>query len=134
MELGIDAAVNQFLNVYTNYSYQWDPEVEGFPISEINLPPNNRFNVGFNFSYERFLGNLSASYTSDAFWQDVLDARFAGTTDAYTIVNAGFGVRWAGDKVVTSVKVTNLANEEILQHIFGDVMRRQVVGEVRFAF
>jgi iron complex outermembrane receptor protein len=134
VELGIDAALNNYVNVFTNYSYQWDPEVEGFDISEVNLPPNNRFNAGFNFSRGRFLGNMSVSYTDEAFWQDVLDARFAGTTDAYTLVNAGFGVRWAGDRLVTSVKVTNLANEEILQHIFGDITKRQVVGELRFTF
>ena len=70
----------------------------------------------------------------EAYWQDVLDARYAGITDAFTLVNAGFGVRWAGDRVTTSVKVTNLANQEVMQHIFGDVLKRQVVGEVRVAF
>ena len=134
VELGIDVALSQYFNVFTNYSYQWDPEVEGFPLSEVNLPPNHRFNAGFNFSRGRFLGNLAVNHTDEAFWQDVLDARFSGVTDAYTLVNAGFGVRWAGDRLVTSIKVTNLANEEILQHIFGDITRRQVVGELRFTF
>jgi outer membrane receptor protein involved in Fe transport len=138
VELGVDAVVNQYLNVFTNYSYQAMPEVEDFPagttINDINWPAKNRFNAGFDFSYSRFLGNLAVSYTSEAYWQDVLDARFAGTTDAYTLVNGGFGVRWLDDRVTTSIKVTNLANEEIKQHIFGDVMRRQVVGEVRMTF
>jgi iron complex outermembrane receptor protein len=134
IELGVDGSLNRYVNVYTNYSYQWEPTVEGFPISEINLPPNHRVNAGFNFSYARVLGNLSVSRTSDAFWQDVLDARFAGRTEAYTLVNLGAGVRWAGGKVVTSLKITNLANEEIMQHVFGDVLRRQVIGEVRFGF
>jgi outer membrane receptor protein involved in Fe transport len=134
IELGVDASVNRYLNVFTNYSYQWDPEVDGFPITEINLPPNNRFNAGFNFSYSRFLGNLAVSYTDDAFWQDVLDERFAGRTEAYTLVNGGVGVRWAGDRLVTSLKVTNLANKEVLQHVFGDIIKRQVVGELRFTF
>jgi len=35
---------------------------------------------------------------------------------------------------VTSIKVTNLANEEIMQHVFGDVIKRQIVGELRFGF
>jgi outer membrane receptor protein involved in Fe transport len=136
IELGVDAAVNQYLNVFTNYSYQWDPDPESanFAIGELNLPPNNRFNAGFNFSYSRFLGNLAVNYTDEAFWQDVLDSRFHGTTDAYTLINGGFGVRWAGNKLVTSIKFNNLANEEVLQHIFGDVMRRQVIGEVRVTF
>jgi iron complex outermembrane receptor protein len=134
IELGVDAAVNRYLNVFTNYSYQADPVVKGFDPSEANMPPNHRFNAGFNFSVRRYLGNLSVSYTDDAYWQDVLDARFAGLTEAYTLVNGGFGVRWLGEKVVTSVKVTNLGNHEIQQHVFGDIMRRQVIGEVRFAF
>jgi len=28
----------------------------------------------------RFLGNMAVSYTGEAYWQDVLDARYAGTT------------------------------------------------------
>ena len=62
------------------------------------MPANNRFNAGFNFSHDRYLGNLSVSYSGEAYWQDVLDLRFAGTTDAYTLVNGAFGVRWFGDK------------------------------------
>jgi iron complex outermembrane receptor protein len=138
VELGVDAAVNQYVNVFTNYSYQAMPEVEDLPpgttINDINWPPRNRFNAGFDFSASRFLGNLAVSFTDEAYWQDVLDARYAGTTEAYTLVNAGFGIRWAGDRVVTSIKTTNVANEEVMQHIFGDVLKRQVVGEVRLTF
>jgi iron complex outermembrane receptor protein len=138
VELGADASVNRYLNVFANYSYQWMPEIEDFPagltINDINWPAKNRFNLGFNFNYQRYLGNLSVSYTDQAYWQDVLDVRFAGTTDAFTLVNGGFGVKWLGEKVVTSIKVTNLANQEVQQHIFGDILRRQVVGEARFTF
>ena len=133
--MGVDAKVNRYLNAFANYSYQWDPEALNLStVLELNLPPNNRFNAGFNFSYSRFLGNLSVNYTDQAFWQDVLDARFHGTTDAYTLINGGFGVRWAGERLVTSIKVTNLANKEIMQHVFGDVIKRQIVGELRFGF
>ena len=135
IELGIDTSVNRYLNAFANYSYQWDPEALNLAtVLELNLPPNNRFNAGFNFSYSRYLGNLSVNYTDQAFWQDVLDARFHGTTDAYTLINGGFGVRWAGERLVTSIKVTNLANKEIMQHVFGDVIKRQIVGELRFGF
>jgi hypothetical protein len=43
-------------------------------------------------------------------------------------------VKWAGDKLTTSVKVVNLLNDEIQQHIFGDVMKRQFVFELRVNF
>ncbi len=138
VELGIDVAANRYLNVFTNYSFQAKPVAKDLPrgttIDDINWPPKNRFNAGFDFSYRRFLGNMTANHTDEAYWQDVLDARFAGTTEPYTTVNAGFGVRWAGERVVTSIKLTNLTNEEVMQHIFGDVFKRQVVGEVRFTF
>jgi hypothetical protein len=138
LELGIDAALNRYVNVFTNYSFQAKPTAEELPpgttINDINWPAKNRFNAGFDFSYARFLGNMAVSYTGETYWQDVLDLRYAGTTDAYTLINGGFGVRWAGERLVTSIKVTNLANEEVLQHIFGDVLKRQVAGEVRLTF
>jgi outer membrane receptor protein involved in Fe transport len=134
VELGVDLSLNRYVNVFTNYSYQADPDVEGFDPSETNFPPNNRFNAGFDFSVSRYLGNFSVNYAGSAYWQDVLDQRFAGSTDAYTLVNGAFGVRWLGDRITTSLKVNNLANEEVQQHIFGDIIKRQIVGEARFSF
>ncbi len=128
-ELGVDGAVSQALNVFANYSYQAEP-VPDFALSEINLPPTNRFNVGFNFSQGMFLGNASVSYVDDAFFQDVLDARFAGPTEAYTQVNGAFGVKFFRDKLTTSIKVINLLDEDIQSHVFGDIMKRQVIGEL----
>jgi outer membrane receptor protein involved in Fe transport len=138
IELGVDTALNSSLTAFVNYSYQWMPEIEDFPagttINDINWPAENRFNIGLNVNYTKWLGNFSVNYTDDAYWQDVLDARFAGTTDAFTLVNGSIGYRWLNEKVVTTLKLTNIFNEEIQQHIFGDIVRRQVVGEVRFAF
>ena len=64
----------------------------------------------------------------------MLDARYAGTTDAFTLLNGSFGVKWMGGRLVTSVKGNNLANQEVMQHVFGDVMKRSIVGEVKIAF
>ena len=74
------------------------------------------------------------SYSGDAFWQDVLDARYHGTTDAYTMINGGFGVKWINDRITTSIKGTNLGNQKIQQHVFGDIVKRQIVGELRVNF
>ena len=60
----------------------------------------------------------------------MLDSRYHGTTEAYTLVNGTVGYRLS-DTFTASLKVLNLFNQEIQQHIFGDVMRRQVVLEVR---
>mgnify|MGYP000657411584 CR=1 FL=1 len=132
-ELGIDGAVSQGLNLFANYSYQAEPEPD-FALSEINLPPTNRFNAGFNFSQGMFLGNASVSFVDDAFFQDVLDARFAGPTQSYTQVNGAFGLKFLRDKVTATIKVINLLDEDIQSHVFGDFLKRQVIGELRFQF
>jgi outer membrane receptor protein involved in Fe transport len=133
-ELGVNSQVNDNVGMFVNYSYQATPEPSGFALSELNLPPKNRFNIGANFSRDRYLGDLSVAYTDSAFWQDVLDERYHGTTDSYTLVNGGFGVKWAANRVTTSVKVFNLLNKEIHEHVFGDILKRQVVGELRVQF
>lgn len=132
-ELGIDTTMNRFVNLFANYSYQAEPEPDGFDISELNLPAENRFNAGLGLTYNRFFGNLAVSYSDSAFWQDVLDARYAGITEAYTLVNGGLGYRW-NDRFTTSVKVVNLTNDDVQQHVFGDIMKRQVMAELRVNF
>ena len=60
--------------------------------------------------------------------------RYAGLTESYTLVNGAFGVRWFGDRLTTSIKAVNLGNQEVQQHIFGDILKRQILGEVRVGF
>jgi len=135
LEFGVDSAVNDNVSVYANYSWQGEPEPEDFPLSELNLPAEHRFNAGFNFIVNRFLGSLGVSYSDEAFWQDVLDARYHGRTDAYTLVNASAGIRFgARNNIQLMLKGTNLTNEDIQQHIFGDIIKRQFAGEVRINF
>ena len=134
LELGIDSWLRSNVNVFANYSWQGEPEPDGFDISELNLPPTHRFNIGAGYNGTRALANLSVSYTDDAFWQDVLDDRFHGTTEAYTMINGGAGLKWMGGQVTTSLKFINLANEDVQQHVFGDILKRQVIGELRVVF
>ena len=143
IELGLDVTVSNHVNAFANYSWQSNPSLTTGAIpdpretgksSEYNFPPNNRFNIGMNASYGRFFGDLAVSYQGEAYWQDVLDARYAGTTDPFTLLNGGFGARWMGGKFITSIKGTNLANQEVMQHVFGDVIKRSVVGEVKVVF
>ena len=74
------------------------------------------------------------NYQDEAFWQDVLDARFHGPTESYTQVNGAVGMRWMDDKLTTTLKLINLFDKEIQSHVFGDVLRRQVIGELRVQF
>ena len=64
----------------------------------------------------------------------MLDARFAGPTQSYTQVNGAFGVKWLRDKLTTSIKVINLLDEDIQSHVFGDILKRQIIGELRVTF
>jgi hypothetical protein len=132
-ELGVNATVNRNVGMFANYSFQATPTAN-FDLSELNLPAKNRFNIGANFATGRFLGDLNVTYSDSAFWQDVLDDRYHGTTKAYTLVNGGFGVKWANNRITTAVKGMNLANQTIQQHVFGDIVKRQIVAELRVNF
>jgi len=60
---------------------------------------------------------------------------FSGYTEGYTVINAGAGVRWgAGSRYAAGVKVSNLANTRIQNHIFGDILKRRISGEFKVRF
>jgi hypothetical protein len=105
-----------------------------YPTEEISISPPNRVNAGVSYDGARFVGSGSVNWTDKAFWVDVLDRTTHGGTDAFTMVNALLGVKFNGGRVVASVKGTNLLNEKIQQHIFGDIIKRSVMGELRFKF
>jgi len=134
VELGVNTTLNSYFDVFANYSWQSEPEPEGFPLSELNLPATNRFNAGVATNYKRFLGNVSVSYSDSAYWQDLLTSTYAGTTEAYTLVNASLGARWMGDRFTTTIKATNIGNDDVQQHAFGDVIKRQIMAELRVNF
>ena len=136
-ELWVDRRISRFASTWFNYSWQDEPRIleadDPFPPNELGLPPTHRANVGVSLDASRFLGNVSVSAASAAFWSDVLTPEYHGYSDGYTMVNGSFGVKWNGGAITTLVKVTNLFNQSIQQHIFGDILRRTVVGEVRFS-
>ena len=132
-ELGVNSSLNPMLGVFANYSFQATPQVN-FSLSEVNLPPKNRFNAGVNFTRDRYLGDLVVTYSDSAFWQDVLNDPYHGTTKAYTMVNGSFGVKWLRNRVTTSVKSTDIGNQAIQQHVFGDIIKRSVIAELRVNF
>jgi outer membrane receptor protein involved in Fe transport len=133
IELSVDARLNRAIDVFSNYSWQAQPVTTGFNVSEINLPPGNRFNAGLSFDYKRYLGNVSVGYVSRAYWQDVVS--YGGWTNAYTAINLSAGVRLGGSgKYMVMLKVSNLANALVQNHIYGDILKRQISGEFRMRF
>ncbi len=130
IELGLDVKATNSIDAFINHSFQAMPD-PNFDITELNLPPTHRVNAGLHFTRARYFGSASIAHVGAAFWQDVPDPRLRGFTAPYTLVNAALGVRWSGDRMTTSLTVTNLLNREIQQHVFGDVVKRQILGELR---
>ena len=133
LELGLDVKLTNNTGAFVNHSFQTRPD-PNFDINEVNLPPRHRFNAGLDFSQGRYFGGASVGYTGRAFWQDVPDPRLRGFTEPYMLVNTAFGIRGPRNGMTTSLKVTNLFNREIQQHVFGDVLKRQLLGELRLRF
>ncbi len=133
IELDVDARINRYIRGYANYSWQARPEPEDFDISLINIPPEHRFNAGADFNYKRYLANVSVSYVDSAYWNDM--SLYSGPTKAYTQINAGGGVQWGESRRYTVMaKISNLANTAIQNHFFGDILKRQITGELRMRF
>ena len=135
VEISLDHRINRDLTTFANYSWQGLPIIlddpKPYPTQELGYPPTNRFNAGFNFGGACMLGSASVNYSDKSFWSDVLTSPYHGYTDAYTMVNGSVGAKWMKGRVTTMVKVTNLLNQDIQQHVFGDILKRSVVFEVR---
>ena len=48
--------------------------------------------------------------------------------------NAALGYRFDDGRITATLKGQNLFNETVQQHIFGDIIKRSVFAELRFAF
>lgn len=136
LELSLESAMGDDMTYYINYSYQAQPVPE-FPgltatqaLAEVNLPAKHRFNYGINSSIGRLFYSMSASFVGKAFWQDVLDSRFSGETPRYAITNLLIGTT-IGGKSQIQLRVNNIGNTAVQQHIFGDVMKRSIVLELK---
>jgi iron complex outermembrane receptor protein len=133
-EIGLNARPIPRNELMVNYTWQRDPEVEGIPEMEVNQPPNNIFSIGWSGWYEDFLYSATVNYVGEAFWADVLDARFHGWTDAHTTLNASFGYSFLDNTLDVMVRGTNLTNESFQQHVFGDIIGRRVVVELAYGW
>jgi iron complex outermembrane receptor protein len=138
IELSVEHRLSRPLSIFGNYSWQAAPDIvdtsDPFLPAEIGLPPTHRFNIGGTFNGRRYLGALNVNHTSSAFWSDVLTPEYHGFTDGFTLVDGSAGVKWRNERLTTIVKVNNLLNRTIQQHIFGDLIRRSVSLELRVNF
>jgi hypothetical protein len=114
-----------------NYAWQKAPTGAATTVNAINIPPPHHVNVNLTYDRQRYYSTFAARYVGAATWRDVLDARFHGATPAWTRLDAGAGVRWAGGARVLAAQVVNVANRAIQHHVFGDVLKRQARVELR---
>ena len=98
------------------------PDEGGYDPTRLNLPPTHRLNAGASLNGRRFLGDLAVHRATD-FWSDILTSDYHGYSPGYTCVNASAGLKWRDGRVTTLVRITNLLNRTVQQHIFGDLLR-----------
>ena len=132
VELGIRGRVAAGTEVFGTYTWQKTPESEGIDESELNIPPENLFAIGLSGLYQGFLYSATVNYQGEAYWADVLDARFHGWTDAVTTLNMTLGYEFRD--VSVSMRATNLTDEAFQQHYVGDVIGRRIVVEAGVGF
>jgi outer membrane receptor protein involved in Fe transport len=131
-ELAVDAPLTRGVALNATYSLQTTPEVEARTAAPVpvNLPPRHRAGGRATVDRGRFMGTVGLTFTDRAFWTDVL--AFQGWTDSFWLTDATAGMRFGGGRVTWVVKGTNLADRRVQHHIFGDVIRRRVMTELRF--
>lgn len=139
VEAWVSHRVNAEVTAFANYSWQRAPEIlepaEGqipYPVAEVGIPAANRFNAGVSYNGPRFLADVNVNYSDRALWTDVLGPEFHGFSDAFTLVNATFGMRFAEGRATLQIKGTNLLNQDVMHHVYGDILRRSVVLELRY--
>ncbi len=143
LEFGFNSNPRDDWSWFFNYSWQDEPEVAGVEQvtlpngtvrDTVNSPPEHRANFGVAFDKGNVFVNVNANYQDEAFWTDVLDSRFWGPTDAFTQVNLGLGVRFGGDQTTFTINAQNVFDEDVQQHVFGDLIARKVTGQLLFRF
>ncbi|MEM7249319.1 MAG: hypothetical protein AAF533_28660 [Acidobacteriota bacterium] len=100
----------------------------------INQAPENSLSFSLSKATPRWSGSFALNYRDPAFFTDVLDQRFYGPTSAYLMVNSSFHVRFLKERLELRLSGTNLLNEKIKQHVFGDEIRRKLSAELRYKF
>jgi outer membrane receptor protein involved in Fe transport len=138
VELSLNLRPSAEWSWFFNYSWQDEPDHQGIPPDPgttevaINIPPEHRANVGGGWDGGRFYANGNLNYQDEAFWTDVLDSRFHGPTDSFTQVNLALGMRFADQKVTVAIIGSNIFDEDVQQHVFGDLITRKVSGQILF--
>jgi outer membrane receptor protein involved in Fe transport len=128
---GVELAANiewQRLTLQGSYTLQDVPKLTSestLPL-EINRPARHQAGGGLTYTAGRWSAAGDLHYTDRAFWSDVLTPPFWGYTDAYLNVNARVSYRLRSPAWELWLGATNLLDQKIKSHVFGDTLRRRV--------
>lgn len=131
VETSLDVRLAPQVTLTSSYTFQATPDVTGddpnvTPL--VNIAPRHRAHAGLTYTAGPWLGQASITGTARALWTDVLAVQ--GWTRGYTLVNATVGRR-VGGHVTAVVKGTNLFDRQVQHHVFGDLIGRRVLAELR---
>jgi outer membrane receptor for ferrienterochelin and colicins len=135
---GVEASLNSSWTATTwsalSYTFQKTPDLTdadpAFPIV-MNEPARHQFSALVGGRYRDWKGSVALLRVGRAYWADVLvaDPRLRGFTPAFTLVNAS--ATWAARSGVEFVvKGTNLMNRQVQQHVYGDIISREISAYV----
>jgi iron complex outermembrane receptor protein len=137
IEKGLEASLktdwSSSWQTVVSYSYQQDPDFDPaaspYPVN-LNSPANNQAALRIMAHQGRWSGALGVTYTDEATWRDVLDERFWGSTDDYVLVQGSLS-RDFSDSTSLTLRATNLLDDAVKQHVYGDIIGRQVTLRLR---
>ena len=134
VELALHTDWEYGVSTRASYTFQADTEIiEDDPTLPLplNQPPRYQWAFGVFRDGPRWRGSLNVAYTDEAFWMDGFDSRFWGTTDSYVLTSGQVAVTLPGSAAEIVVSAINMFDRKIQQHVFGDILRRQLKTELR---
>ena len=134
VELTFQQRIGTNWSWFANGSWQDEPTFKGIDDAETsqNRPPEYRANFGLSFDNGGFFVNTNINYQDEAYWADVPLA--VGFTEAFTQVNLAVGFRLLDERMTLQVIGSNVFDEDIQQHYYGDIISRKIIGQVGFRF
>jgi iron complex outermembrane receptor protein len=132
---GVEVSFNQRVGEWSwffNASWQDKPEFKGVDPGAQNIPPEWRANLGLSYDRGNFFTSANVNYQDKAFFADVLNVR--GWVDSFTQVNLSVGFRLLDERLTLQILGSNVFDEKVQQHIFGDIISRKITGQVAFRF
>ena len=136
VEIALNSGWPQGMWSSGSYTFQAKPALArvapGFE-TQVNEPSRHQASGMIGWSRAPWRGSLNIIYAGRAFWADVLatDPRIRGYSDSYVLANVSAAYALPGTRVELILKVSNLLDQQIQQHGFGDLIRRELAGYVR---